>query len=781
MLQTAFLTVAGYSLQATIVILVVILVRLLLRKLGAPTVVSYALWAVVLFRLLCPVSIESSVGVIPEEMARVPQEHAVVDYEYVSPETALISGALVFSNVLDGSLDGADFAYESEEYGPNGDGQGKLFPEEALLLTLGSLWPVGIAAMVTYSVIAYFRLRRKLVEAVPLEGNIRLADHITSPFVMGLFRPKIYLPSNLSECEREYIILHERHHIRRLDHIVKILAFAALCIHWFNPLVWLAFYLSGKDMEMSCDEAVVKKLGEGIRADYSASLLSLATGRTVIAATPLAFGEGDTKGRIRNLAKWKKPAVWSTVAAVILCAAVIVLCATNSSKESRLKVRIASGGIEVTCRFDDGVVDWAVYEDLYQEGKLISSKALLVNGEHPKAADTAKKFEYVFKINMTAADGGGFASPLQFHAVDGSETIASREVELPYETYGAFMMCAGDHEAFPMKRKLSVNGEAILFSAVLSLDEGTTVNLEDGVVEHNDTVVQYRLVTADTVRDWAEETGAEQPPRQFGPDQIYVSERCLYLAPYSSYYPAGGDSGYRYLMGDDGFYMVNRSNGTVSQLATGAGWEQWSGLPWSMQEWKDLFWFEGTGMVLLSGEVERKYCPLSENAFLLRIDGALWLVELNLNEQMGPHIYSIYTLVPEGAKGAAQWEFAPILSSRMPWFRFELDMEYDEISAACGERMLVDVDGEKASDHALMFPAGHAMYWTPVDGEQIRAEESAIYFTALKDGKNICSGTIYIQGTPIEETGTVLYTAHLVGTGLVMEQNPDGGAIIRLR
>ena len=191
------------------------------------------------------------------------------------------------------------------------------------------LWLTGIGAMTAYSVISLAMVRRRLIGAVHLRENIYLADYVESPFVMGWLCPKIYLPSALSEQEQGYIILHEQHHIRRGDHIIKALSFLALCIHWFNPLVWLAFILSGKDMEMSCDEAVVRKLGEGIRRDYSASLLSLATGRRIIAGTPLAFGEGDTKSRIRNMLRWKKPSIWITAMAAVLCAAVAMACAGN--------------------------------------------------------------------------------------------------------------------------------------------------------------------------------------------------------------------------------------------------------------------------------------------------------------------------------------------------------------------------------------------------------------------------------------------------------------------
>lgn len=146
---------------------------------------------------------------------------------------------------------------------------------------------------------------------------------------MGLFRPKIYLPSTLTETERGYILRHEQYHLRRRDHVVKLLSFLALCVHWFNPLVWAAFILAGKDMEMSCDEAVVRELGEDIRADYSASLLSLATGRRIVAGMPLAFGEGDTGGRIRNLLNWKRPQPWIIAVCAVVCVGLIALCAAN--------------------------------------------------------------------------------------------------------------------------------------------------------------------------------------------------------------------------------------------------------------------------------------------------------------------------------------------------------------------------------------------------------------------------------------------------------------------
>ena len=313
------------SLTGAIAIICVLLLRLLLKK--APKVISYCLWAVVLFRLLCPVSITSGLSLFrlldapststvtgTSSMEYVPEN--IVHTEF--PEVAIPVPSV--SETINNTL-------------PQGQEQLSADPLEAPVVIGTYVWLLGVMAMVVYSVTSYVRLKKKLLIVSPLQENIWLADEINTPFVMGLIRPRIYLPSDTEEHQMSYLILHEKHHIRRGDHIFKALAFFALSIHWFNPLVWVAFIYANKDMEMSCDEAVVKKLGEQILADYTASLLSLATGKTIIAGVPLAFGEGDTKGRIRNLAHWKKPAFWVVLVAIIACAVLGVGLLTNPAKE----------------------------------------------------------------------------------------------------------------------------------------------------------------------------------------------------------------------------------------------------------------------------------------------------------------------------------------------------------------------------------------------------------------------------------------------------------------
>ena len=324
MFDRLYMGVLDMSKTAAMVIAVVLLVRLLLKK--APKVFSYALWAVVLFRLLCPISFETPVSIVPQ-LPDTSTGYNLAD-ESIDLAGAGMAAYQAVGDLLNGGL-GVQHIPTTEV---TEDGMTRYVMADwwSVWILFGKyVWAAGMAVMLLYSAFSYRRIKKQIEIAVPIRDNIWIADDIKSPFVIGFVRPRIYLPGNLGEKEQEYIILHEQHHIRRFDHIFKALAFLALTIHWFNPLVWLAFGLACKDMEMSCDEAVIRKLGGEVRADYSASLLTLATGRRIIAGTPLAFGEGDTKGRIRNLAKWKMPTVWVIVIAAVLCVLLAVTLLTD--------------------------------------------------------------------------------------------------------------------------------------------------------------------------------------------------------------------------------------------------------------------------------------------------------------------------------------------------------------------------------------------------------------------------------------------------------------------
>ena len=315
MLEKALIEVLNMSLTASVVILAVFVLRLFLKK--APRIFSYALWAVVLFRLLCPVSFPaplSLLGVLQnraEDGGRMEYISEDIGYQ-LEPQVELpvpgVSGPV--NQIL-----------------PEANPHGSVNPMQILLWTAGCIWLLGAAVLLIYSLASLFRLKRKLKGAVREEEGIYRLSGTGTAFVLGLLRPRIYLPEGLEARERRYILLHERIHIRRGDPVFRALSWLALVIHWFNPLVWAAFHFSGRDMEMSCDEAVLKKLGNGVKKEYSASLLSLASGHRRVQGLPLAFGESDTKKRIRNVLRYRRPRriLTAGIAAVCILAAVWLL------------------------------------------------------------------------------------------------------------------------------------------------------------------------------------------------------------------------------------------------------------------------------------------------------------------------------------------------------------------------------------------------------------------------------------------------------------------------
>ena len=320
MLETVFLKLLDMTAAGSLVILALLPVRLLLKK--APKAFSYALWAVVLLRLLCPFTLKAPLSLMPaiEPVA----ESYALSQEPISPTDAGLAAWQLAGDILNGGIGSQHVRTDQTDAWGNRE---YVITDwwNVLLLSGQYLWLAGLAAMLLAGAFSWLRLRLRLREAMQESPGIWLAENIPTPFVLGLLKPRIYLPMGLTLQEREFILLHEWQHIRRGDPLLKLLAYCALCLHWFNPLVWLAFHLSCKDMEMSCDEAVLKKMGGQIRADYAAALLTLATDRRHLGITPLAFGEGDPKGRIRNLSRWKKPALWILITAGLSCA-VLALC-----------------------------------------------------------------------------------------------------------------------------------------------------------------------------------------------------------------------------------------------------------------------------------------------------------------------------------------------------------------------------------------------------------------------------------------------------------------------
>ncbi len=309
-----FLTVLNMSLTASYVILFVIPIRLALKK--APKVISYALWVVVAFRLIFPFSFESMFSLMPRNTNAVPISHDIIYQQ--SPQ--INTGIEVVDSLINNSLPAPTV--------------GASVNPLQIYVEIGTyIWILGIIALLVYSIVSIFTLKRQLKNAQLIEKNIFEAKNLKTPFVLGFIKPKIYLPTGLNLSERSYILLHEQTHIQRKDHITKVLAFLILSIHWFNPIVWIAFVLMSRDIELSCDERVLKEMNEDIKKPYANLLLSLATGRHLLNGSPLAFGEGNVKGRIKNVLNYRKAKFWVIVVSIIIVTAVGIGLIANPKVE----------------------------------------------------------------------------------------------------------------------------------------------------------------------------------------------------------------------------------------------------------------------------------------------------------------------------------------------------------------------------------------------------------------------------------------------------------------
>jgi beta-lactamase regulating signal transducer with metallopeptidase domain len=270
------------SLTASYVILIVILVRLLLKK--APKYISYTLWIVVAFRLIIPFTLESSYSLMPSK--------SNVDY---IPHDIIYQG----NPQINSGVDRIDTFVNNSLPAPTIEAS--VNPLQIYIKIGAYIWLLVIGSLLIYSYVSILILKSRLKKAQLIEKNIFEAKNIRTPFVLGIIRPRIYLPAGLTKEEQDYIILHEQTHINRKDHIVKMLAYLILSIHWFNPLVWIAFRLMSIDMELSCDERVLRKMDKDIKKTYANSLLSLNTKKHILNGSPLAFGEGNVKTRIKNV------------------------------------------------------------------------------------------------------------------------------------------------------------------------------------------------------------------------------------------------------------------------------------------------------------------------------------------------------------------------------------------------------------------------------------------------------------------------------------------------
>ena len=322
-----FLTLLHMSLAASALVVVVVVLRLLLKR--APKAIHCALWAMVALRLLLPFSVESSFSLIPQDVA---EGELLTEWQddYVGDVTVIYDDSALYQDAVAAGRE------------PFADGEGGYYVvtapdrldapdtvETAVLPILGWVWLVGCTAMLLYAAVSFFRIRRRVRLSLPLRDNIWRCEAVDSPFILGFFRPNIYLPYDMDEGQAQYVIAHEEAHLRRRDHWWKPLGFLLLAVYWFNPLLWVAYILLCRDIELACDERVIRDMDASAKKAYSEALLSCSLPRHMVAACPLAFGEVGVKKRIASVLHYKKPAFWVMVVAILACVVVAVCFLTN--------------------------------------------------------------------------------------------------------------------------------------------------------------------------------------------------------------------------------------------------------------------------------------------------------------------------------------------------------------------------------------------------------------------------------------------------------------------
>ena len=310
-----FLKLVNMSISAGWLVLAVLVLRLILKK--APKWVCVLLWGLVAVRLICPISFESVLSLIPSA-------------ETVSPEIMLDATPQIHTGI--GVLNSAINPVISQSFTP--DPGASANPLQIWIPIAAVMWIAGFAVMLAYAAVSYFMLRRRVATAVLLHSGIFQSEHVDSPFVLGILKPRIYLPFQMDGGQLALVIAHEQAHIRRKDHWWKPLGFLLLAVYWFHPLMWVGYVLLCRDIELACDEKVIQDMDSESKADYSEALVACSVNRRRIAACPLAFGEVGVKARVKSVLHYKKPAFWLVAAALVLCIAAAVCFLTNPKDTS---------------------------------------------------------------------------------------------------------------------------------------------------------------------------------------------------------------------------------------------------------------------------------------------------------------------------------------------------------------------------------------------------------------------------------------------------------------
>ncbi|MCR4437206.1 MAG: peptidase M56 [Eubacteriales bacterium] len=756
LLQDLFITIVNMSITASYVAIGVIFVRLLLKK--APKVFSYILWIPVLFRLVCPFSFGSAFSFF--NLINLNAKQGIGVSEFIPQNIGLMHTPEIQSGI--GSIDSAANASL-----PQAIPAASVNPTQIWIDVFSIIWIFGIIALLIYSIVSYVKIKGKLQTATRLNGNVFETDAIGTAFVCGFIRPKIYVPANIEDATLSYILEHERTHIRRKDYLIKPLAFLALILHWFNPLMWLCFALMSRDMEMSCDESVLHKLGDSAKGGYSNSLLSLSVKRKgLLAANPLAFGENHVKTRIKNILNYKKPAFWVIIIVVVaVCAAVIAFVANPSESATYI-----SEDYKISLKYPSHWESNPNYIERY-EGKDGFFQVGAINGES-LSIDEVTKNDAFHKLNPYGSD-----PKIINRTIDGQEArLILPSADQPEEMRNQ----AGLIVKYP--KAIKING-SLYYYFILWADEAHIEQIGNTL-----TFLKKQSGNAIDIR-WDLPAYVPQLLKDYAPVRDYAED---YVREQIKYYNSLG-------------YNITDAKITAMTLVnTGT-----ASLTKAVEMWRLEYRLlpDDAGKVVLAGGMKMEDGWLTEwgsagQPLLVTVrdwdsKSEIWRrVGVFNTARVQEEYHGDYTAAAMAlyhdfiSKTGITWEYIPTRSSVFPALPIRINMSFSNAHVSV-DRGTLWLNGETKTFNYIDcgkeadYTADKTVFWSPLESDALNSGDIAtgciLRFEITADGGSIHKGTILVDQSKNTENGVRFYSVALaeINADLVLaESGEDGGGCI---
>lgn len=717
-IEELFVSLLNMSITASYAIVAVIILRLILKR--TSRWITCVLWGIASFRLVFPFSLESILSVFS----------VIPSTDTVTPEILYSEAPTIHSGIP--ALNSTVNPVISQGMAPAADAS--VSPIQVIAYIAGIIWVVGIAALLTYSIVTYIKLRRKTMTATLLKNNVYQSENIVSPFLLGFIKPKIFVSYRTTEPELSHVISHEDAHIRRRDHLLKPLASLILALHWFNPLVWIAYILFCRDIELACDEKVIKEMSADERKSYSEALLGLSMRSCRIPAYPLAFGEVSVKERVQKTLSYKKPAFWIIIVAIAACVITAVCLLTDPVQTSEPDAIQEPVNTSIISNQDEPeVLSIEHISELY--GTYRPTEVIYTNplsSFYPYDLETAPYY-------MLEQDEFTIVTPNAEEMYENYEPIYIRSTLTQSEFDEMFMM---DFDKPDITKYESVERIALTNSFSLFI-VGTELWLVDTHSGENAWLI-YKL-------------GPSAPYTTPQPDQYSEEE---VLEPLSI----------------DELANIIRDNGT------NLSWGDFAHLKHS-----DI----GSGLYIWQIPIDENYCVLigggsqDTDPMYVRLnkmspEGMMTDEYLDLLDESGE--INDYFMENFGLQTKPlTWRYNPFISSVFPALPLDIDLKYSTVDISINSGTLYHRVGgyTQIPEQTYTYNFGETIYWSPLSGDSI--EDTPLVCTmsfSIKNDKGevIADGNIYIQKY-VEEEGGCEYNITIADTPnwleLAVNSKPD--------